>query len=163
MSAKIEQLEREAQVLRAQNIALRKAADEVQTRSRELAEDLGDSHIDRKAVVAIDAPPIRASTAPSGGTSSTQTSFIQGKGYILGSATTEDAEGTTDELKQQLKAKWENEKKLQRRVTQVNLEKRLYIMCLFESYVHFNKIFIWYSSNIVLKSEWMKLMNFRIS
>jgi hypothetical protein len=119
MSTKIEQLEREAQVLRAQNIALRKAADEMQNRSRELAEDLGDSRVDRKAAIAIDASPIRASTAPSGGATSTQTSFIQGKGHILGSATTEDAEGTTDELKQQLKAKWENEKKLQRRVTQV--------------------------------------------
>jgi len=126
MNAKIDQLERDAQVLRAQNITLRKALDENQNRSRELAEELEDSQFNRRAE-SSEILSVRATSAPSaaagGGAASTQTSFIQGKGHILGSATVEDSEGSKDDLKQQLKAKWESEKKLQRRVTQ--LEHRL--------------------------------------
>lgn len=102
-AAKIDQLEREAAILRAQNIALRKTSEET---------------VDRKRQDELDGIPSKL--APT--STSPPRQSMAGKGYILGSAT-DNPDGNKDELREQKREQWETEKKLQRRVVQ--LENRL--------------------------------------
>ena len=117
-------------VLRAQNIALRKSSEESSRQTdRRKSSDVEDSHAHGTLNTQTAATPLRPVT--SGGvsshlvsgktTSGTPPMFPDSRGNILGSHG--DIESNppmaNDDIRKQLKSKWESEKKLQKRLTQL--------------------------------------------
>ena len=98
-----EKLEREVEILRAQNLALRRTAE---------TKDAKELYVEKKDSNATVKFPDQKSA---------NDVFSASKGNVLGGDN--DGGGTKDELRQQLHTKWESEKRLQKRV--LTLEKRL--------------------------------------
>ena len=122
VTQKAEHFEKEVELLRAQNLALRRAAEET---AQQLAATGGTAGASATASAGAGAgkPSDRPAAFPAGvgsagGAAGSSTAF-QGTANVLGAT----GEGPQDELRQQLHAKWESEKKLQKRLTVV--EKRL--------------------------------------
>ena len=124
--SQIEQFEKEIELLRAQNFALRKASEnralnDVTSVSAHDSEQ-NRSHDDSKSRITFNKSATAASsmihTAATGTNTSAQIDAFSGKGHVVGESNID-----RDDLKSQLHAKWETEKKLQKRVT--ILEKRL--------------------------------------
>ena len=134
LTSKIETLEREGQVLRAQNISLRKAIDEETTHKSGNTTTDRDPHHHPSSLLStsiLDESKSKTTAAaqqqhhhPQSSTLSARP-FGESKGYILGTSTAagagdgEAGGGNKDDLRSQLKDKWEVEKKLQKRVSQV--------------------------------------------
>lgn len=115
---KAEHFEKEVELLRAQNLALRKAAEE-QSQQMAASGAKAASVAASAGVGGIGADSGKPSQFPSNVGASG--SNFSGPANVLGSG----ADGAPqDELRQQLHAKWESEKKLQKRLTVV--EKRLH-------------------------------------
>ena len=103
-----------------QNIALRRQSEELSERKKlDVENSLGDSEFLGGASTKPPPPPVPSTSSVSPGRE--KSGMPTGKGHILGS-TMEDG-ANADELRTQLKQKWELEKKLERRVKQ--LEHRL--------------------------------------
>jgi len=120
-----EQLEKEIELLRAQNFALRKASENrVLNDTSVSAHDTehNRSHDDSRSKITLNKSAAGVSSMLPTSTTATNTSAhvdaFSGKGHVVGESNVD-----RDDLKSQLHAKWETEKKLQKRVT--ILEKRL--------------------------------------
>jgi centrosomal protein CEP290 len=115
LTAKSEHFEKEVELLRAQNLALRRAAEE---QSQQMAAAGTKASL---APAAATAEGGRPSQFPSNvGTGGGSATAFTGSANVLGAGA---GDGPQDELRQQLHTKWESEKKLQKRLTVV--EKRL--------------------------------------
>ncbi len=121
--SQVEHFEKEIELLRAQNFALRKASENRVLNDVSVHDhEQNRSHDDSKSKITLNKSATATSsmvhTAATATNTSAQVDAFSGKGHVVGESNVD-----RDDLKSQLHAKWETEKKLQKRVT--ILEKRL--------------------------------------